>query len=68
MRDLPGPGLKPVSPALAGGLLTTAPPVKSLVVIFLKASNNTTIMVESHLISFCLYLYLHYPSLKTQTQ
>ena len=26
---LPGPGLKPVSPALAGGLLTTAPPGKS---------------------------------------
>ena len=25
MWDLPGPGLKPVSPALAGGLLTTAP-------------------------------------------
>ena len=24
--DLPGPGLKPVSPALAGGLLTIAPP------------------------------------------
>ena len=28
MRDLPGPGLKPVSPALAGGFLTTAPPGK----------------------------------------
>ena len=24
--DLPGPGLEPVSPALAGGFLTTAPP------------------------------------------
>ena len=30
MWDLPGPGLKPVSPALAGGFLTTAPPGKSL--------------------------------------
>ena len=30
MWDLPGPGLEPVSPALAGGLLTTAPPGKSL--------------------------------------
>ena len=29
MWDLPGPGLKPVSPALAGGFLTTAPPGKS---------------------------------------
>ena len=28
MWDLPGPGLEPVSPALAGGFLTTAPPVK----------------------------------------
>ena len=28
MRDLPGPGLKPVSPALAGGFSTTAPPGK----------------------------------------
>ena len=28
MWDLPGPGLKPVSPALAGRFLTTAPPGK----------------------------------------
>ena len=28
--DLPGPGLEPVSPALAGGFLTTAPPEKPL--------------------------------------
>ena len=27
--DLPGPGLEPVSPALAGGFLTTVPPGKS---------------------------------------
>ena len=26
--DLPGPGLEPMSPALAGGFLTTAPPGK----------------------------------------
>ena len=30
MRDLPGPGLEPVSPALAGGSLTTVPPGKYL--------------------------------------
>ena len=29
MWDLPGPGLDPVAPALAGGFLTTAPPGKS---------------------------------------
>ena len=32
--DLPGPGLEPVSPALAGGFLTTVPPGKSLVYSF----------------------------------
>ena len=45
MWDLPGPGLEPMSPALAGGFLSTAPPEKSLmkhfepsflVVFFLK--------------------------------
>ena len=30
MWDLPGPGLKPLSPALAGRFLTTAPPEKPL--------------------------------------
>ena len=30
MWGLPGPGLEPVSPALAGRFLTTAPPGKSL--------------------------------------
>ena len=30
MWDLPGPGIEPVSPASAGGFLTTAPPGKSL--------------------------------------
>ena len=36
MRDLPGPGLEPVSPALAGGFLTTAPPGKPYKKIFKK--------------------------------
>ena len=30
MWDLPGPGIEPVSPALAGGFLTTGPLGKSL--------------------------------------
>ena len=30
MWDLPGPGLEPVSPALAGGFLTTVPQGKPL--------------------------------------
>ena len=29
MWDLPGPGLEPMSPALAGSFLTTVPPGKS---------------------------------------
>ena len=31
MWDLPGPGLEPVSPALAGRFLITAPPGKSVI-------------------------------------
>ena len=34
MWDHPGPGLEPVSPALAGRFLTTAPPGKSQVIEF----------------------------------
>ena len=34
MWDLPGPGLKPMSPALAGGFLTTATPGKSLLFLY----------------------------------
>ena len=34
MWDLPGPGLEPVSPALAGRLLTIVPPGKSPVNVF----------------------------------
>ena len=37
--NLPGPGIKPVSPALAGRFLTTAPPEKPLS-IFWKAVIN----------------------------
>ena len=34
MCDLPGPGVEPMSPALAGRLLSTAPPGKSLFFVF----------------------------------
>ena len=36
MWDLPGPGLEPVSPALAGGFLTTAPPGKPCPSLFMS--------------------------------
>ena len=35
MWDLPGPGLEPMSPALAGGFLTTVPPGKSELIVVL---------------------------------
>ena len=47
MWDLPGPGLEPMSLALAGGFLTTEPPGKSL-----------QINLETHLLSTCPVLTL----------
>ena len=41
MWHLPGPGIKPMSPALAGGLLTTVPPGKSLL-LALKMKGATS--------------------------
>ena len=39
MKNPPGPGIKPVFPALAGGFLTTRPPVRPLnAVLFLTYS------------------------------
>ena len=38
MWDLPGPGLKLVSPTLAGGFLTTAPPGMSLLTVLRRTS------------------------------
>ena len=43
MWDLPGPELEPVSPALAGRFLTTAPPGKSLLFIYKKEKGNLII-------------------------
>ena len=34
--DLPGPGIEPMSPAMAGGFLSTVPPGKSIYFPFLK--------------------------------
>ena len=41
MWDLPGPGLEPVSPALAGRFSTTAPPGKPSTNLFLKYPTTT---------------------------
>ena len=40
MSDLPGPGLEPVFPALAGEFLTTAPPGKPPIEEFLPNKNK----------------------------
>ena len=55
MWDLPRPGLEPMSPALAGGFLTTAPPGKSSHLLLLNTSNlqksvenNITTIYLSH--------------------
>ena len=45
MWDLPGPGLEPVCPALAGGFLTTVPPGKSLTCL-LKNNFWTSLVVQ----------------------
>ena len=41
MWDLPRPELEPVSPALAGGFLTTAPPGKPYSVYFKNSQPNS---------------------------
>ena len=76
MWDLPGPGLEPVSPALAGGFLTTVPQGKSLEFGFdtrfllcllnfkpllLKISSNLT-LVERQLQVHFFFLFLSFPS------
>ena len=51
MWALPGPGVKPVSPALAGGFLSTAPPGKSSLSILM-------LMVLNGFLSYMLLLLL----------
>ena len=46
MWDLPGPGLEPVSPALAGRFSTTAPPGKPWIFYFLIYRNKTFTMQQ----------------------
>ena len=54
MWDLPGPGIEPVSPALAGGFLTTAPSRKPNPLGFMETSfqwpnslNHWLLMIDS---------------------
>ena len=50
MWDLPGPGLEPVSPALAGGFVTTVPPGKpNTRVLFIRKSEADIQAWRGHL-------------------
>ena len=55
MWDLPGPGLKRVSPTLAGGFLTTAPPGKSHQVI-----HSCTLLVCNKIHAWNIYLFIYF--------
>ena len=50
MREFPGPGIEPVSLALAGGFLTTGPLGKSFLLIFLMLVQSLVISSFSFLI------------------
>ena len=50
MWDVPGPGHEPVSPALAGGFLTTVPPGKPQnFILLLVSSDLSAFLVQSDL-------------------
>ena len=51
MWDLPRPGLEPVSPALAGGFSTTAPPGKPPDIITFYLKQNTCVYPMGHRIN-----------------
>ena len=53
MWDLPGPGLEPMSPALAGGFLTAAPPGKPQVLLKYPLSVKHKVMF---LVEFTFWL------------
>ena len=55
MWDLPGPGLEPLFPALAGGFLTTVPPGKPC--LFFYHLNFIYFFIQWVLISYLFYTY-----------
>ena len=58
MWDLPGPGLEPVSPALAGGFLTTAPPGKPALTGFCMLGQSFFFSPKlQRLFKKCLFIY-----------
>ena len=55
MWDLPGLGIKPVSPALAGGFFTTGPPGKSQRPLFLLCLSISLLLVNISHFHFSYY-------------
>ena len=53
MWDLPGPGIEPMSPVLAGGFLTAGPPGKSWLCPFKKHLKNSGTLRSTHVIFVC---------------
>ena len=73
MWDLPGPGIEPMSPALAGGFLTTVPPGKSAITFlrelkcispdcFLEVTLGRIASVQEIKCSYFRYQVVHYLS------
>ena len=60
MWDLPGPGLEPTSPALAGGFLITAPPGKSRNSFYIIIWNSpvTKICLPPNLFIYLFHLFI----------
>ena len=59
MWDLPGPGFEPMSPALAGGFLTTAPPGKPYMAILKQISRIICQLELCLLVYLPIYLFIY---------
>ena len=69
MWGLPGPGMEPVSPALAGRLLTTGPPGKSLIGSYRSCDGSSwsfcsqyLAQVDLRLFSMCMNVCIQLPA------
>ena len=64
MWDLPGPGLEPVTPALAGGYLTTVPPGEPSSPIYLASHRyqgtvmDIILLTYEHVLPFSVHVYV----------